>query len=48
MECVSSKRKQVHNEERNINGDKIEIVDDFFYIRAKFVYHQNMKTIAKS
>ena len=46
--CIFEKRKQVHNEEWNINGDKIETVDNFCYLGAKFLYNGNMKLVAKS
>ena len=46
--CIFEKRKQAHNEEWKINGDKIEIVDNFCYLGAKFVYNGNMKYVAKN
>ena len=46
--CIFEKRKQIHNESWNINGENIEIVDNFCYLGAKFVYNGNMKLVAKS
>ena len=46
--CIFEKRKQVHNEKWNINGENVEIVDTFCYLGAKFVYNGNMKLVAKS
>ena len=46
--CIFEKRKQVHNENWNINGENVEIVDTFCYLGAKFVYNGNMKFVAKS
>ena len=46
--CIFEKRKQVHNENWNINGENVEIVDTFCYLGAKFVYNGNMKLVAKS
>ena len=40
--CIFEKRRQNHNTEIYINGEKIEIVDSFTYLGVKLTYTGNM------
>ena len=46
--CVFEKRKQIRNCEFLINGEKIEIVDNFTYLGIKFTYTGNLSFSVKT
>ena len=46
--CVFEKRKTNHNNEFFINGEKIEIVDNFTYLGIKFTYTGNLSYSVKA